>query len=246
MPHPLFRAIRPFLFSSAFILLGLISASAQDLVISGSASASLQTSYDPPEYGFPGVLQMSSTVGVPATINTSGASGYVDLEFVAPIGDQINVTPDASGDDLYISAYYVASSNAGLSLNGAIIVTFTGLVGTAPTFSSGGSYFGYSYGEEALDLDFNATTTLSDFSFTGIEISIPISGVGNNVQLSQSGIAQIQVSNDSYSGATPPNNPQLLSVTSPEPVPEPSAIAFLGLSAFSLPFLRRLIRRRTC
>lgn len=243
MSHPLFRGLRPFLYSSAFILLGHIPASAQDLVVSGSASASLQTTYTPSEFGEPAILQMSSTVGVPGSINPAGDSGYINLDFSAPAGDVINITPDSSGDDLYIAAYYVANSNAGLSLSGPVVVTFTGLVGTAPTFGSGGSYFGYSFGDEALDLDFNATS-LTDFSFTGVQFSFPVSGAGNNVDLTQSGIAQIEVSNDNYSGATPPNNPQLVSVT--QAVPEPSTLACLGLGAFFLPFLRRVLRRRGC
>jgi hypothetical protein len=241
MQNPHSSILRPLFFASIVALLGGISASAQDLVISGTVSSSIQTTYTPSEFSYPAILQMGSTVSVPGTINPAGDSGHVDLEFAAPAGEQINITPDSSGDDLYIAAYYVANSDAGLSLNGPVTVTFTGLVGTAPTFTTGGSFFGYSFGDEALDLDFNATS-LSNFSFTGVEFSFPVSGTGNNVQLSQSGSAEIQVSNDNYSGGTPPNNPQLISVT--QSVPEPSTFALLGFGAVSLPCLRRFVRRR--
>jgi len=240
IPSPPFRILRPILFSAVFILVGLVSASAQSLDISGSAQPSIQTTYYPPEEGFPATLEMTSTLVVPSVINTNGDSGSLNLDYQAPAGEQFNITPDSADDDLYISDYYVASNNVGLSFSGTVSVTFTGLVGTAPTFGDGGSYFGYSFTNEALDLDFNATN-LSDFSFTGVQFSFPLSGVGANVNLTQDGPAWIQVSNDSYTGSAPPGNPQLISIS---PVPEPSGLALLSLGALSLPFLRRLIRRQ--
>lgn len=149
------------------------------------------------------------------------------------------VTP-GSGTTVEISLIYNGNEDIGIGIE-APTITYTGLQGIAPSFEN---YSGVSWNGDALQSDITFhfyAFNVSNFSFTSIIFTQAITGTGNPTT---QGLAtyNFSVFNEIYSGAAPPDNPSLFTIT---PVPEPSTVALLWLAG-GVALLRDLRKKKIC
>ena len=202
-----------------------ITSHAAPLLISGTGGLQPGVDYQEPDPLFGGPASLTFTekfADVPATLNTSGVSDYIQLTLAAPAGYMFIIAADTT---VSISVlYYNNSSNIGLAKAGASTITYDGFGGSAPIWIDNTAIWtgGFSF---TL-----GTIAAEEFSFTSMTITMPISGVGQDVTLRDNGDHQLNAQQGNYTGNPPPNETILLSVNA---VPEPGsfwlAVAGLGL-----------------
>lgn len=224
------------LFAAVALGFSPLAGRAASLSLTGTATT-VTTNYNPGDGMFSNPsISATTTLSVPTTLSTSGASGSVVYEIRAPDGYQINLFPTGNSSLSVLTYYNSGPSNTGLSYAGSASVSFTNLTGTAPTFSSFGSL---GYTDHAYFSQVFSASISSPISFTAMTFTTPLSGTGNDTTVSLTETARMILQDSNYFGAS---NATLMSITA---IPEPGTYAlFAGLAAGACIVIRRRKRDR--
>jgi len=185
------------------------SAKADTIVLQTTGSNSVTVVY-PPSY--------SISFNTPS-INIQNGSGYFVFEYLAPSGIGYSLP---NGGNLNINGGFLTSSELGIN---------SVVAGTISVFNlSSMNYQTSFYGGVSNSNGLISATSQINFtgpaSFTGIQISIPIEGTGNNVNLGPGNL---------WDPFTISSNSMIIA----ESVPEPSALSLLAIGLGGLAMLRR-------
>jgi hypothetical protein len=194
-------------------------AKADTIVLQTTGSNSVtETAYP----GFPPYMPPHTSYSISfntPSINILNGSGYFVFEYLAPSGIGYSLP---NGGYLTINGGFLTSSELGIN---------SVVAGTISVFNlSSMNYQTSFYGGVNNSNGFIYATSQINFtgpaSFTGIQISIPIEGTGNNVNLGPENL---------WGPFTISSN----SMISAESVPEPSALSLLAIGLGGLAMLRR-------
>ena len=194
-------------------------AKADTIVLQTTGSNSVTVTTNP---GFPPFMPPSTSYTISfntPSINIQNGSGYFVFEYLAPSGIGYSLP---NGGYLNINGGFLTSSELGIN---------SVVAGTISVFNlSSMNYQTSFYGGVNNSNGFIYATSQINFtgpaSFTGIQISIPIEGTGNNVNLGPENLwAPFTISSNSMISA--------------ESVPEPSALSLLAIGLGGLAMMRR-------
>ncbi len=224
----------------AFILtgLGVVTISpalfAAPLTVNVTSGTTVVSDYRPADFFSSASLVQSIDMIAPPTVSINGVNNSVSLTLSAPEGHVIQVAPLAEGLDLFIDVNYVDGDATSLGSITSSMISFSDLVGTAPTLSNDLGIYPY-----GLLFQFRFYAVTSAFSFTSMTVTSTIDGTGANVTLNRQTVS-MQAQDINYSG--PGTEPYASLISVPTAVPEPgTAILLLALGA--LLFLRYQKRR---
>ena len=174
--------------------------------------------------GFPPDMPPSTSYSISfntPSINIQNGSGYFVFEYLAPSGIGYSLP---NGGYLNINGGFLTSSELGIN---SVVAGTISIFGLSTVNDNLQTYF---YGGVNNSEGFIYATSEINFtgpaSFTGIQISIPIEGTGNNVNLGPENL---------WDPFTISSN----SMISAESVPEPSALSLLAIGLGGLAMLRR-------
>jgi len=153
------------------------------------------------------------------SINIQNGSEYFVFEYLAPSGIGYSLP---NGGYLNINGGFLTSSELGINsvVAGTISVSNLGSMNYQANFY-GGVYNSNGFITPTSQINFTGPA-----SFTGIQISIPIEGTGNNVNLGPENL---------WDPFTISSNSRIRA----ESVPEPSALSLLAIGLGGLAMLRR-------
>jgi len=175
--------------------------------------------YSVTETANPGFGTSYSISFITPSINIQNGSGYFVFEYLSPIGIVYSLP---NGGAIQIGGGFVTSSELGINsvVAGTISVFNLSSMNYQTSFSGGvNNSNGFIYTTSQINFTGPA-------SFTGIQISIPIEGTGNNVNLGPENLwAPFTISSNS--------------IISAESVPEPSALSLLAVGLGALAMMRR-------
>ena len=156
------------------------------------------------------------------SINIQNGSGYFVFEYLAPSGIRYSLH---NGGLINIDGGFLTNSELGI--NGVVAGTFS-FFGLSEAVTLQADFYGGVNGSEGFIYASSEITFTGSVSFTGIQISIPIEGIGNNVNLGPENLYYpfIISSNSMITAGS---------------VPEPSALSLcaVGLGALALVLRRR-------
>lgn len=221
-----------------------LAAHAAPLIIPAVANDPAITNYTAPDLdnSQPAYLSLTADLSVPQPITFAADTTEISLNISAPDGYQFVASALDGPADFSFAVYcgrFGADADTGLLFAGAPTVSFLNLTGTAPTLNNYSS-FGFaagSGGNTYLLMSMGGSFTDS-FSFTGLEVTFPLAGSGNAVDLTLRQVPQLFVQDYDYNGSAV-EPAALLSVA---PVPEPSAAVAVFVGAGVILSLSR--RRR--
>jgi len=153
------------------------------------------------------------------SINIQNGSGYFVFEYLSPFGMVYSLP---NGGAIQIGGGFVTRPELGINsvVAGTISVSSLGSMNFQTNFAGGvNNSEGFIYANSQINFTGPA-------SFTGIQISIPIEGTGNNVNLGPENL---------YAPFTISSNSLIIA----EPVPEPSALSLLAIGLGGLAMIRR-------
>ena len=186
----------------------------------------LQTTgaYSVTETANPGSMPPSTSYSIyfsTPSINIQNGSGYFVFEYLAPSG--IGYSLPYGG---YIGIYGGFLTNSELGINSVVTgtISFFGLITVNDDLQT--SFYGGVNNSDGFIYPDSQISFTGPTSFTGIQISIPIEGTGNNVNLGPENL----------------NTPFIIGSNSmiiAELVPEPSALSLLAIGLGGLAMMRR-------
>jgi hypothetical protein len=197
------------------------SAKADTIVLQTTGANSVTETANP---GFPPYMPPSTSYSInfsTPSINIQNGSGYFVFEYLAPSGIGYSLP---NGGDIGIYGGFLTNSELGINSVVAGTISFFGLStvnDNLQTYFYGGvnNSIGFIYPDSQISFTGPA-------SFTGIQISIPIEGTGNNVNLGPENLQS-------------PFTISSASMIIAESVPEPSALSLLAVGLGALAMMRR-------
>jgi hypothetical protein len=209
----------------AAVLTSLTERAKADTIVlqtTGANSVTETANPDPyppyPPYPPPQNVTYSISFSTPS-INIQNGSEYFVFEYLAPSGIGYSLP---NGGDIGIYGGFLTNSELGINsvVAGTISVSSLGSMSFQTSFSGGvNNSEGFIYANSQINFTGPA-------SFTGIQISIPIEGTGNNVNLGPENL---------WAPFTISSNSMIIA----ESVPEPSALSLITVSLGALALVRR-------
>ncbi len=227
--------------------------------------SSTELSYEYFEFGTTDNKQAYSVVSADFSTATSGFLLDVDfatdktlsVTFQAPVGQEFQVTPPASAQasrlDVTVTSAASVSNPTVTEYLAASDVTYTGLMGTAPTFTVTGTGINNAFVGSLLDDEFYANyltdTPLPAFSFSAITVAFTVPDdykaefVAEELFKLQLAFTAAGAPYNSLTETNPfPDPGQWVTIGNTSAAPEPTTLALFGLGLAAIPFVRR---RRT-